>query len=169
MKSPLWIVASFILTFISQISFCQNISNISGAVQVADLNGKTHKFSDLAKADEGIMIVSFWATWCKPCIQELNYLNDIYDELQEDYEVTVYAISIDDARTAKRVAPFVNGKSWEFNIFIDQNSDLKRKLSVKNIPHTFIIDKENNITYQHTSYVPGDEEIYLEIIEELNK
>ena len=157
------------LILLHKISLAQNISSMAGFVQVEDLKGKSLKFSDISNADEGIMIVSFWATWCKPCIQELGYLNDIYEELQEDYGVTVYAISIDDARTAKRVTPFVNGRGWKFNILIDENSDLKRRLNVKNVPHTFIVDKTKKIVYEHTSYVPGDEELYLEVIEELNK
>ena len=57
----------------------------------------------------------------------------------------------------------------KFNILIDENSDLKRRLNVKNVPHTFIVDKTKKIVYEHTSYVPGDEELYLEVIEELNK
>ena len=122
----------------------------------------------IIKEDKGIMIISFWATWCKPCIQELDYLNDFYDELNGEKEVTVYAISIDDARSVKRVLPFVNGKNWEFEILLDKNSDLKRKMNVLNVPHTFIIDKNRKIVYQHTSYIPGDEEEYWKIIESLN-
>ncbi len=113
------------------------------------------------------MIISFWATWCKPCIQELDYLNDTYDELSQEMDVTVYAISIDDARSRKRVLPLINGKGWEFEVLIDENSELKRKLNVINVPHTFIVDRNKRIIYEHTSYVPGDEEEYLKIIEGL--
>ena len=147
----------------------QNIVSLTSNTQVKDLKGKAYVFSELAQQDQGIMIVSFWATWCKPCIQELNNLNDLYDELSEDYDVTLYAISIDDARTAKKLMPFVNGKNWDFMVYKDENSDLKRKLGVVNIPHTFIVDQKKQIVYEHTSYVVGDEYEYLEIVEGLNQ
>lgn len=169
MKHSFWSVILLVAVLSNHSAHSQNLLNLSGAVQVKDLKGKTHKFADLAKDDDGIMIISFWATWCKPCIQELDYLNDIYDELSTDMNVTVYAVSIDDARSAKRVLPFVNGKGWEFEVLLDANSELKRKLSVINVPHTFIIDQQKKIVYQHTSYVPGDEEEYLEVIEQLNR
>ena len=159
----------FFLTFISQVSIAQDLISLSANTQVKDLNSKTHEFSELAQSDQGVMIVSFWATWCKPCIQELNNLNDLYDELVEDYNVTVYAISIDDARTAKKLLPFINGKGWEFEVYRDENSDLKRKLGVVNIPHTFIVDQKNQVVYEHTSYVVGDEYEYLEVVERLNE
>ena len=146
----------------------QDVTQITKGVEVENLKGRTIDFSEVIKNDGGIKIVSFWATWCKPCIQELGYLNDLYDELQLDMNTTVYAVSIDDARSRKRILPFVNGKSWEFEVLIDENSTLKRKMSVLNIPHTFIIDQKNNIVYQHNSYVPGDEEEYFKVIRELN-
>lgn len=147
----------------------QDIVQATEGVQLKNLQGKAVSFSKLANEDKGIKIISFWATWCKPCIQELEYLNDIYDDLHGDMNVTVYAISIDDSRSAKRVRPFVNGKNWEFEVLMDENSLLKRKLNVLNVPHTFIVDSDNKVVYQHTSYVPGDEEKYLEIVEGLNK
>ncbi len=163
------ILLLFSLLLCTQIASAQDIVKASEGVQLKTLQGKSVSFSELAKADKGIKIISFWATWCKPCIQELEYLNDIYDELQDDMNVTVYAVSIDDSRSAKRVRPFTNGKNWAFEILLDENSLLKRKLNVLNVPHTFIVDENNEIVYQHTSYVPGDEEKYLEIIEGLNK
>ncbi len=158
-----------LILLLSNALYAQTVTELSKGVKVEDMNGAALSFDEIAEEDKGIMIISFWATWCKPCIQELDFLNDMYDELQEDMEVTVYAVSIDDARSSKRVLPFINGKGWEFPVLLDENSLLKRKLNVLNVPHTFIVDRSNKIVYQHTSYVPGDEEEYLEIIEGLNK
>ena len=44
-------------------------------------------------------ILSFWATWCVPCINELDALNEVYDELSKELKFKVYAISTDDSRT----------------------------------------------------------------------
>ena len=64
--------------------------------------------------EDNFYILSFWATWCVPCINELDALNEVYDELSKELKFRVYAISTDDSRTKRRVRPLVNGKSWKF-------------------------------------------------------
>ncbi len=102
-------------------------------------------------------IISFWATWCKPCIQELNNIAELYEEWQEETGVKLIAISIDDARNSAKVAPFVNGKDWDYEVYLDANGDFKRAMNVNFPPHTFLINGKNEIVYQHVSYNPGDE------------
>jgi len=68
------------------------------------------------------------------------------------------AISIDDSRNFGKVAPYVNGKGWEYEVYIDPNGDFKRALNVNNVPHTFLIDKDGYIVWQHNSYSEGDED-----------
>ena len=64
------------------------------------------------------------------------------------------------------VAPFVAGKGWEFDIFLDSNSDFRRAMNVNNVPHTFLIDGQGKIVSQRNTYAPGDEE---KMFEELKK
>lgn len=110
------------------------------------------------------MIVSFWATWCKPCISELEALNESIADWEEEGDFQMVAISIDDARSMSRIKSVVNGKAWEFDVYSDANSELKRSMGVNNIPHTFILDAQGNIIWQHASYNIGDEEAYLEVL-----
>jgi len=111
-------------------------------------------------------IISFWALWCKPCIRELTAINDVYVDWQDETDVKLIAISIDDARSVAKVMPFVNGKAWEYEVYLDQNQDFKRALNVNFIPHTFLVDGDGNIVWQHTSFVEGSE---LELIELVKK
>ena len=112
------------------------------------------------------IFIMFWATWCKPCIQELKAVHDVYEEWQDDYGVKVYAISIDDSRNARKVAPFVKGRGWKFDVLIDENSDFRRAMNVNNPPHSFLVDGKGKVVWQHNGYAPGDEE---EMIKELKK
>ena len=80
--------------------------------------------------DDKITVLSFWATWCVPCINELDAISDIYEEWQEDLNVEVIAVSTDDSRTQKRIRPMINGKGWEYKILLDKNNDLKRALNI---------------------------------------
>jgi cytochrome c biogenesis protein CcmG/thiol:disulfide interchange protein DsbE len=132
-------------------------------VNVKGLDGSIISTSTLVNDGKPI-IISFWATWCKPCVTELNALNDVYEDWQKETGVKLIAISIDDARTTSSVAPFVNGKGWEFDVYLDPNGDFKRAMNVNMVPHTFLLNGNREITHQHTSFAPGDEDKLIELV-----
>ena len=134
-------------------------------ITIKTLSGEEFKTSQIT--GEGPIFVSFWATWCKPCIKELIAIDENYIDWQEETGVKVYAISIDDSKSVNRVAPFVNGRAWEFDVLLDTNSDFRRAMNVVNVPHAFLIDKNGNIVWEHTSYSPGDEDELYELLKKL--
>lgn len=134
-------------------------------VKVKTPDGKVVSTSTISNNGKPI-IVNFWATWCSPCKQELNAIATMYEDWQKETGVKLIAISIDDARNSPKVAPFIRGRDWPFEVYIDENSDFKRALNVNEIPHTFILNGKGEIVSQHKSYAPGDE---LGIFEEVKK
>jgi cytochrome c biogenesis protein CcmG/thiol:disulfide interchange protein DsbE len=114
-------------------------------------------------------IVSFWATWCKPCINELNAMAEHYDDLHEETGVTLIAVSIDDARTSPKVAPFVAGQGWDYHVVLDPNSDVRRAMGVNNVPHTFLLNGAGEIVWQTNKYVPGEEAVLISEVRKLKK
>lgn len=140
-------------------------ANSLPAVNIFDIDQTPFNTSDIQNDGKPI-IISFWATWCTPCVKELNTIHETYEDWQEETGVKLIAISIDDARNAARVKPFVNGRSWEYEVYLDKNSDFKRAMNVVNVPHTFLLDGKGNIVFSHNSYAPGDEEeLYDKILE----
>ncbi len=111
---------------------------------------------------KGLTVYSFWATWCVPCINELD---DIHKEIGKwnDANVKIVAISTDDSRTKRRVRPMVNGKKWNFEILLDENQALKRALNINAIPHT-IVTSGSKIIYRRIGYKPGEENLLYEFI-----
>ncbi len=124
--------------------------------EIQNLQGQTLDASSLQNEGHPL-IVSFWATWCKPCISELNAFHDYYLDLEEETGVKVIAISIDDPRTMSKVAPFVAGQAWDYSVYLDPNSNLRRAMGVNNVPHTFLFDGDGKIVWQANKYVPGEE------------
>ena len=132
-------------------------------VPLKNLEGQTISTKEISNEGKP-MVVSFWATWCKPCIKELNSIQDVYEDWQDETGVKLVAVSIDDARNVPLVAPFVNARGWEYDVYIDANSDFKRAMNVVNVPHTFLLNGDGKVVYQHTTYAPGDEEELYEKI-----
>lgn len=136
------------------------------AVDIKTIDGKHFNTKDIQNGGKP-MIISLWATWCKPCIAELLAISDEYSDWVEETGVKLYAISIDDAKTSARVKPFINGKGWEYTVLLDVNSDFKRAMNVNDIPFLCILNGKGEIVWQHTSYAPGSEEEVYKIIKEL--
>lgn len=154
-----------ILCFAFAGSLAAQNAKIPQNVTLKTLDGQNVPSSVISN-DGRPVIISFWATWCKPCNRELNTIKDLYDEWQEETGVKLVAISIDDARSANRVKPHVDGNDWPYEVYLDQNSDLKRAMNVVNVPHTFILNGEGEIMWQHTGYQDGGED---ELIEQVRK
>jgi thiol-disulfide isomerase/thioredoxin len=119
------------------------------------------------KNDGKPIIITFWATWCKPCMKEHDAINDVYEDWVDETGVKLYAVSIDNARSSKNVLPTVNGKSWDFEVLLDPNGDLKRAMNVNIPPHTFILNGKREVVWQHIGYLDGDEQEYIEIVKKL--
>lgn len=115
-----------------------------------------------------VVIISFWATWCEPCLKELDAFNENLQYIENDLNSKILAVSIDDTRTISRITPMLNGNDWKFDVFIDSNQELMRMLNIINIPHTLLI-YQNQILYENTGYLNGDETVLYSKIEDINR
>lgn len=132
-------------------------------VSLNDLEGKKISITNDFNEKDKIYVFSFWATWCTPCINELDEMNDVLEDWKKELNLEVIAIATDDSRTQKRIKPLVNGKGWEYKILLDSNQDLKRALSIVNIPYTVVV-KNGEIVHIQNGYVPGSEdELYTKL------
>jgi len=128
-----------------------------------DINGKMLNTSEIANNGKPILIC-FWKTCCKPPVKMLTAINEVYEDWVDETGVVLYAISVDDARNSNLVAPFVNGKGWDYIVLLDPNSDFKRAMNVVLTPQTFLLNGDGEIVWQKAMYIPGDEEeIYKQI------
>lgn len=116
------------------------------------------------------MIISFWSTTCKPCIRELNTINDLMDEWKENIDFRVIAVSIDDSRSASKAKSMAEGFGWEnFTVLYDKNQEFKRAMNVNLVPQVYVMDGTGKIVYSHTGYTPGGENELYDVIEKLNE
>ena len=132
-------------------------------VTLKDINGKSVNVSKLSNGGKPI-VVSFWATWCKPCIRELKAIHEVYPDWQDETGVKVVIISIDEAQNAQKVKPMVDGFGWEYDVLLDSNGELKRLLNIQSVPYVLVLDGKGKIVYKHSGYTDGGEDELYNVI-----
>lgn len=136
------------------------------SVTLKDINGKTVDTAKLQN-DGKPFIISFFATWCKPCNRELKAISEVYADWQDETGVKVIAVSIDQAQNIAKVKPMVDGNAWEYEVLLDPNSDFKRAMGVNMIPAVFVIDGDGKIAESRSGYTDGSESHLIEKVREL--
>jgi peroxiredoxin len=100
--------------------------------------GKKVKLSDYRGK---VVFLNFWATWCKPCKEEMPSMEVLYTHFQKD-GLVVLAVSIDRVTTKKEIPPFVSAMSLTFPVLIDSWGQTDKRYKLMGVPETYIIDQE---------------------------
>ncbi len=126
-------------------------------VKLSNMNGNPVELASYM--DDGIpVVISFWATTCKPCLSELDTVSELLPDWEEECDFHIIAVSTDDSRSLARAKAMAKGRGWDgIEVLFDTNSELKRAMNVTSNPHVFIYDKNGKQVYNHTGYKPGDE------------
>ena len=134
-------------------------------VMLKNTDGKSVQTDTLSNNGRPV-IVSFFATWCKPCNRELNAIHEVYDDWQQETGVRLVAVSIDQAQNVNKVQPMVDEYGWTYEVLLDTNGDFKRSLGVQMIPYVLVLDGKGNIVYKHNGYADGAETELFEKVKE---
>ena len=138
------------------------------AITLKTMDGKA-VCTDTLSNDGKPFIISFFATWCKPCNRELDAIAEEYEDWQEETGVKIFAVSIDQAQNINKVKPLVTNHGWEYDVLLDPNSDFRQALGIQMIPFTLICDGKGKIVYKHNGYTDGAEAELIAKVRELIK
>jgi peroxiredoxin len=137
------------------------------SVKVENGKGKVVNTSSLVDGKTP-MIISFWAVTCKPCIQELDAINEVLPDWLDVADFRVVAVSTDDSRFTAQARALAEGHGWsDFTLLYDKNGDFKRAMNVQYTPQVYVVDKNGKIVYAHTGYTQGGENELFKIIKGL--
>ncbi len=136
------------------------------SVQLKNLDGKPVDSATLSN-DGRPYVVSFFATWCKPCLRELKAIAEVYPDWQDETGMKLIAISVDEAQNAGKVRPLVDAQAWEYEVLLDSNSELMRAMGVQTVPHVLIFDGDGKIVDTRSGYTEGSEAHIIEKIRQL--
>lgn len=136
-------------------------------VRVENLDGVEVSVRSLAGKKP--LIICYWSIACKPCIQELNSINDQIEDWRKEADFDVVAVSVDDVRLKATAKAKAASLGWEFICLFDANQTLKRAMNVSLTPQSFVVDAEGNIVFSHSGYSPGSEQLLLDKVIEISK
>jgi thiol-disulfide isomerase/thioredoxin len=132
----------------------------SGPAPAFQLSGRGGKTIDLSQFKGQVVMINFWASWCKPCRDEMPLLEDIYKKYKP-MGFTMLAVNVEpdtkeaDAWLAKLSKPVT------FPVAYDVDSKVSKLYKVETMPSTVIVDRKGNVRALHRGYKAGDENFYL--------
>ncbi|MBD3107332.1 redoxin domain-containing protein [Bacillus sp. AGMB 02131] len=113
------------------------------------LNGESVKLSDY----EGKKVVlNFWATWCKPCREEMPDLQAVYSENKED--VVILAVNMDAHNDVKG---FTDQYAVTFPVLLDEEDEVSERYQVISLPTTYFIDVDGKIAKKHLGQITDEQ------------
>ena len=156
------IVIFFVLSLVLLTSHAASAGNAPDFT-LKDLKGNKVRLSEMLK--NGPVLIDFWATWCKSCLQEMPLLDKIGDKYR-DQGLQIVAISVDSPKSAAKVRPFIKSSDLDFIVLLDSKKEVRRMFGGTSTPYTVLVSQTGKILYTHLGYVPGDEiKIEAEIVQ----
>jgi peroxiredoxin len=127
-----------------------------------DLDGNTVKLSDYKGK---IVILNFWAVWCKYCTLEMPDLNELNKELENGNEAVILAVDVQES--ADKVKNYLSSNNINLKVLMDQDGSVTQKYGVSGFPTTFIINKDGTLY----TYIPGatDKKTLTEILNKIKQ
>jgi peroxiredoxin len=148
---------------ISSLAFGQTIkSKIAPDFTLKDIDGKKVTLSE--NYGDGPVYISFWATWCKPCREELKIIQQLYEKYAES-GFRVFAINTEGPKSSGKIKSFVKSNGWTFDILMDSDGEVfRRKYKGFAQPYTVMTDPQGNILFTSIGFKPGDEKHVEDLI-----
>jgi peroxiredoxin len=117
------------------------------------LDGAKVKLSDYAGK---VVLVSFWATWCNPCKQELAFLDTLVKKYG-DKGLVVLAINTDTPKSQSDVRRFVRARDLKLPVLLDADGEVAGRLNPRTVmPYVIYVDRNGHKAFEHEGFAPDE-------------
>lgn len=128
--------------------------NLAPDFTLTDSMGHEVKLSDYL--GKSLILLDFWATWCRPCEALLPHVQAIHEQYKSK-GLVVLGIALDDTQTLNMVAPFAHKHGLSFPILVDDGQAVQLYNPDRQAPFQVLIDQHGRIVKTREGYSPGDE------------
>ena len=154
-------------------------------VKIDKKTGKEKKLRlNVSQPDRHAVVMSFFATWCKPCMKELPILEEVYQKYKDERVKffliditeatrsnpgTVYGMSYKDVPVA---GPFLKKKGVTMQILFDNRGPAMKRYNAQTLPRLFMVDGYRNVTFKKRGFPDGegaDEKFKKDISSEIER
>ncbi len=105
----------------------------------------------------GPIYISFWATWCKPCLEELKIMEKVYEKYK-DQGFRMVAINTEGPKASAKIKSFVKAHGITYDVLLDNDGEIfRRTFKGANMPYTVLTNSEGRILFSGVGFKPGDE------------
>jgi thiol-disulfide isomerase/thioredoxin len=114
-------------------------------------DGDTIKSSDF---NNKVIVIDFWATWCKPCIKQFPVIEKLY---KENKDVAFFLIHTQKGGdTFEKALKFIKQSNYDLPFVSDVENMTYEKFNITSIPRLIIIDKKGVVKFTHTGYIESE-------------
>jgi len=111
-----------------------------------------------------VIYITWWATWCKACVEEIPRLKELYSKFKDE-GFDIIAINVKESQ--EKVARFVKKKEIPYHNLLDFDGEVSKKFKIVGIPINLIIDSKGIIKYYGSTIPPDVEDMIRKLTGEL--
>lgn len=127
-----------------------------------DLEGNSVKLSDYKGK---IVILNFWAVWCKYCKLEMPELNELNKELEKGDDAVLLAIDVQEPLST--VTDYLTSNNISLKVLMDTDGTVAQTYGITGFPTTFIVNRDGSL-YTYISGATTKKDL-LGIIDKINR
>ncbi len=107
-------------------------------------------------------LITFWASWCRPCVDESRFLEGFYSNYGNQVEFV--SVSIDEAKNYDVLSRLVEKLGISYRVALDPDATFLQYLGIKAIPFTVVLNADGALLYRRNNFLPGDEKLIEEAL-----
>jgi len=117
-----------------------------------------------SQPDRNAVVMSFFATWCQPCMKELPLLEEVYQEYKDErikfflVDITEATRTIPGNENLPKAGPFLEEKGVTMQILYDTRGTVMKRYNAQTLPRLFLMDGNRKITLTRRGFHEGEEE-----------
>ncbi len=120
-------------------SQASQVGKLAPDFQLPNLEGQSISLSDFRGNP---VLINFWASWCYPCIYEMPFIQEVFEEWSGQGLVM---LAINKGESLSTVNDFMQSGNFSFPVLLDINQYVALEYNARSIPTTFFIDKDGMI------------------------